>query len=76
MSYVEPFGPDYDYGDDYCDFAEPGGESALRASSASNPRVHSCPTCGERNVLTSRDVALGYQCDNCANLAENPHLQY
>ena len=67
MSYL-----DYDdYRDDYDpDFAEPGGRSALRAASKSNPRNRPCPTCGRKNVLTPKDVALGYQCDHCADALE------
>jgi hypothetical protein len=68
----------YDYddrGDDYdrdydCDFAEPGGRSALRAASRSNPRNLPCPTCERPNVLTPRDRSLGYQCDRCADAME------
>jgi len=52
-------------------FADPYGKSALRAASASNPRNRPCPTCGEPDRLTSADVALGYQCDDCADRAEN-----
>ena len=48
-------------------FADPGGNSALRRASASNPRNLPCGTCGEPNRLTPEDVALGYQCDACAN---------
>ena len=29
-----------------------------------------CPTCGEPNRLTRRDVASHYQCDSCADLQE------
>ena len=58
---------DYDYD---CDFADPGGNSALRAASASNPRNRSCPTCGNPNRLTPRDVSLGYQCNPCADQCE------
>lgn len=58
---------DDDYGDD---FADPGGNSALRASSYNNPRKYPCPTCGAKNVLTLKDVNLGYQCDRCADNAE------
>lgn len=60
---------DHDEGDD-CDFAEPGGKSALRAASKSNPRNLPCPTCERPNRLTPKDVALGYQCDACADRAE------
>ncbi len=64
-----------DYGYDELDelreeFADPGGESALRASSRSNPRNLPCPTCGRENMLTPKNVALHYQCDYCANEAE------
>lgn len=59
---------------DDCDFniefADPGGRSALRASSKSNPRNRSCPNCGRRNVLTPADIAAGYQCDACADALE------
>lgn len=53
------------------EFADPGGRSALRAASKSNPRNRSCPTCKRRNVLTPKDVALGYQCDTCADAVES-----
>lgn len=66
-----PYGDDYeDPYDDCCDFADPGGNSALRAATASNPRIHPCPNCGAQNVLTPADVQLGYQCDRCADRAE------
>jgi hypothetical protein len=55
---------------DGCDFADPGGNSALRAASASNPRNLPCPNCGAKNVLTPADRALGYQCNRCADRAE------
>lgn len=51
-------------------FADPGGRSALRAASPSNPRNQPCPTCGRKNVLTPADVRRGYQCDRCADIAE------
>lgn len=51
-------------------FAEPGGNSALRAASETNPRNQPCPTCGAENVLTPADVARGYQCDACADMQE------
>lgn len=62
----------YDYEDDYrrSEFADPYGNSALRASSKSNPRNLPCPTCGAKNRLTPKDVKLGYQCDACADRAE------
>lgn len=64
----------YDY-EDYPDvedieFADPGGRSALRASSATNPRNLPCPTCHAPNRLTPADVARGYQCDVCADALE------
>jgi len=51
-------------------FADPGGNSALRAASKNNPRNLPCPTCGRENMLTPADRALGYQCDICADEAE------
>ena len=51
-------------------FADPGGRSALRASSRSNPRNLPCPSCGAKNVLTPADRAKGYQCDRCADRDE------
>jgi len=60
----------YDDDGDGVDFADPGGHSALRAATKGNPRNRRCPTCGRRNALTPADVALGYQCDACADLAE------
>lgn len=59
--------PDWD---DTCDFADPGGSSALRASSARNPRNLPCPNCGRKNRLTPADRDRGYQCDTCADQAE------
>ncbi len=60
-----------DYGDlRDSDFQDPGGRSALRASSHANPRNLPCPSCGKRNKLTPRDRSLGYQCDECADRAE------
>lgn len=53
-------------------FADPGGHSALRAATHNNPRNLPCPTCGRENVLTPADVAQGYQCDHCADVAEGP----
>lgn len=66
------FHPDYDH-DDYEDrsmFADPHGNSALRAETPDNPRNLPCPTCGEPNRLTPQDKALGYQCDDCADMME------
>lgn len=51
-------------------FADPGGRSALRASSRSNPRNLPCPTCKRPNRLTPADRARGYQCDSCADRDE------
>lgn len=61
----------FDGNEDDMDFAQPGGNSALRAASASNPRNLPCPNCEAPNRLTPRDVALGYQCDRCADRAES-----
>ena len=66
---------DYDYYDDEWNdrvemFADPGGNSALRAATKDNPRNLRCPTCNYPNMLTPADVAQGYQCDNCANAQE------
>ena len=72
---------DDDYDDDYDDyarrsqrdrlvFADPGGNSALRAAGPRNPRNLPCPTCKTPNRLTPADKALGYQCDPCADRAE------
>ena len=52
--------------DDRSDFADPGGRSALRTGKREFP----CPTCGAKNVLTEKDIKLGYQCDKCADIAE------
>lgn len=48
-------------------FADPGGRSALRAETASNPRNLPCPTCGQPNRLTPIDRQRGYQCDECSD---------
>lgn len=69
---------DEDYGyydenehdEDLIQFADPGGESALRAAGPNNPRNLPCPTCGRANRLTPADRARGYQCDACARAAE------
>jgi hypothetical protein len=58
------------YEDEDIDFADPGGNSALRAETKSNPRNLPCPTCETENVLTPADVARGYQCDRCADQDE------
>jgi len=59
-----------DYDDDRSMFADPGGKSALRAATKKNPRNKPCPTCRRKNMLTPADVALGYQCDRCADALE------
>jgi hypothetical protein len=51
-------------------FADPNGNSALRAETPNNPRTYPCPTCDKENVLTRIDVQCHYQCDRCANRAE------
>jgi len=61
---------DEDYLIDGVGFADPGGNSALRAETPDNPRNLPCPTCGEPNRLTPLDVAAHYQCDQCADLLE------
>jgi hypothetical protein len=50
----------------YMDFRDPGGGSALR----NGPRIHPCPNCGRPDMLSPKDVQLGYQCDSCADQAE------
>jgi len=65
----EPGGCDPEGWDDM-DFADPGGRSALRVATKSNPRNRPCPTCGRKNMLTPKDVALGYQCNRCADALE------
>jgi hypothetical protein len=66
-----------DYDDDRQDdeeereqFADPGGNSALRAATKDNPRNLPCPNCKTPNRLTPADRARGYQCDTCADRAE------
>jgi DNA-directed RNA polymerase subunit M/transcription elongation factor TFIIS len=66
----EDYDDDLDYFDDELDFADPGGNSALRRATPDNPRDQPCPTCGGQNLLTPADVELGYQCDGCADRAE------
>lgn len=51
-------------------FADPGGNSALRAATEDNPRDLPCPRCGDENVLTPADRQRGYVCDRCADAAE------
>lgn len=68
---------DYDAGYDYenepidgVGFADPGGNSALRAATRDNPRNLHCPSCGGLNRLTPIDKQRGYQCNQCAEAAE------
>lgn len=71
---------EYDHGyeggdpdDDLIDgvgFADPGGNSALRAETEDNPRNLPCPNCGREDMLTPADRARGYQCDICADATE------
>ena len=51
-------------------FADPGGRSALRAASKTNPRNLPCPSCKQPDRLTPADRARGYQCDACADRDE------
>jgi hypothetical protein len=53
-----------------CDFADPGGRSALRAATRNNPRNLPCPTCKQPNKLTPADRRNGYQCNDCADREE------
>ena len=64
------YSPDWDDDGDRSEFADPGGNSALRAASRRNPRNLPCPTCGAPDRLTPADRARGYQCDECADRAE------
>lgn len=52
------------------EFADPGGNSALRAATKRNPRNLPCPTCKEPNRLTPADVRNHFQCDVCADAEE------
>lgn len=61
----------FDEDEDLSMFADPGGNSALRAATSRNPRNLPCPNCGAEDVLTPADRARGYQCDACADRAEN-----
>lgn len=65
-----PYDDDEDWLIDGVGFADPGGNSALRAATKDNPRNLPCPNCGRKDVLTPADVARGYQCDTCADAAE------
>jgi len=70
--YTDDFEDWDDFGDWEEDpgFADPGGNSALRAASDTNPRNLPCPNCGEPDRLTPADRARGYQCDSCADALE------
>jgi hypothetical protein len=75
--YDEDDDPDYGDGrerdeDGFYDreFADPGGDSALRAATLDDPRDQPCPTCEGEDLLTSADVSLGYQCNGCARRDE------
>lgn len=68
VDYGDPYDQDFD--EDRSDFADPGGRSALRAETESNPRNLPCPRCETPNVLTLKDRSLGYQCDACADRLE------
>jgi hypothetical protein len=71
MRYDDEYGYyDEDFEIDGVGFADPGGHSALRAATRSNPRDQPCPNCGEPDTLTRIDVRRGYQCDRCADAAE------
>lgn len=74
------YGMEWEEDDDLIDgvgFAEPGGNSALRAATADNPRNLPCPTCGYPNSLTPIDKQRGYQCDSCATAMEQGRdIQY
>lgn len=61
---------DYGYLIDGVGFADPGGNSALRAATKRNPKNLPCPTCGEPNRLTPADKRQGYQCNACADQIE------
>lgn len=68
--YYDPFGFDDDFPIDGVGFADPGGNSALRAATADNPRDQPCPSCGAEDVLTRIDVQRHYVCDSCADERE------
>lgn len=74
-----PYGFDYFDAPEFTDepaFADPDGNSALRAATKRNPRNLPCPTCGKANRLTPADKARGYQCDECADRAEDGYEGY
>jgi hypothetical protein len=68
--YAGAYPGDDDYLIDGVGFANPGGESALRRETISNPRNLDCPTCGAPDCLTPADRARGYHCDSCARQLE------
>lgn len=72
MTFYDDAYDDYQAGDDddRSEFADPGGNSALRAATRENPRDQPCPTCNVANRLTRIDVLHGYQCDSCADRCE------
>jgi hypothetical protein len=72
--HVEPDEVPDEYWEDEEEFADPGGRSALRAASPTNPRNLPCPTCGAPDRLTPADRARGYQCDSCADRAEGIYM--
>lgn len=80
MDFYDPLEEAFDLFDDDEDemkrhaFADPGGNSALRAASARNPRNLPCPNCGQPNRLTPADRDRGYQCDDCADRAEGTYM--
>ena len=64
---------DYDFDEEEYfrnEFQDPGGNSALRRATPDNPRNQPCPTCKQPNRLTPKDVALRYQCNQCADRDE------
>jgi hypothetical protein len=70
MHYDNEVNDGAEYNDGDCYFADPGGNSALRAETSTNPRNLPCPTCGAPDRLTPADMRRGYQCDDCADRAE------
>ncbi len=67
----ERYDDDYDGYLDNCEFADPGGRSALRAATEDNPRNLPCPSCRRPNRLTPKDKKLEYICDTCADTVES-----
>ena len=54
-------------------FADPGGNSSLRAETSRNLRNLPCPTCKMPNKLTPIDVRNHYQCNDCADNSEGAY---